>query len=104
IGLLLVQYLIKKQGIHTWYLGANVPINDLAFVAGLKKESLIFTHLTSLSPGFQFDKFLHQLADKLPDHRFIISGPVAKAYQKVPPPHFELKKSITEMLSFVNQL
>jgi methanogenic corrinoid protein MtbC1 len=104
IGLLFVQYLLKRQGVTTWYLGANVPLKDLAFVADLRKNSFLFTHLTSISQGFQFDKFLHHLTEALPGHRVVVSGHVTQSYKKEHACNIELKRSLSEVMVFVNQL
>lgn len=104
IGLLFVQYLLKRQGVSTWYLGANVPLKDLAFVTGLRKYSFLFTHVTSLGPGFHFEKFVQQFKHTLPDQRIVVSGPATQSYKKEVPSNFELKRSLSEVLLFLNQI
>lgn len=47
ISLLFSNYLIRKAGFHTSYLGPNLPLNDLSPVMRLYKADYILTVLTS---------------------------------------------------------
>src|SRR5262249_44148397 len=55
LGLLYTCFLLKSRGVHTIYLGANLPIPDLEFVANLKRPDYLYTHLTSITPNFNLD-------------------------------------------------
>jgi methanogenic corrinoid protein MtbC1 len=88
LGLLLVYYLLKKRGAEVFYIGANVPLKDAQFVAEVKKPDFIYIHLTSSSPGFDFQKFLLQAAEKISRPRIIISGYATHGYKKLYPKTF----------------
>lgn len=60
LGLLFIQYLLKSRGLRVYYLGANVPLEDVEYVVKYKNPDFIYTHLTSVSSVFSFDKFIHQ--------------------------------------------
>ena len=105
IGLLFLQYLLKSRGIKVIYLGASVPVKDLAFVVELKKPDYIYTHLTTVIREFNFDKFIYNLKNQLPQSKVIISGLMAQTYEeKELPPHFRFLKSFTEVINFIDGL
>lgn len=104
LGLLLVYYLLKRRGAEVSYIGANVPMKDAQFVAEAKKPDYIYIHLTSSSPGFNFEKFLQQLAERIPKPKIIISGDVTHAYKKAIPKNVEFKHSLVELVEFISSL
>ena len=104
LGLLLVYYLLKRRGAEVSYIGANVPMKDAQFVAEAKKPDYIYIHLTSSSPGFNFEKFLQQLAERIPKPKIIISGDVTHAYKKAIPKNVEFKHSLVELIEFISSL
>jgi DNA-binding transcriptional MerR regulator len=101
LGLLYMNYLLRNRGIRTLYLGANVPIDDVEYVVRLRKPDYLYTHLTSVSHGFNFDKFLLQASKKFTDRPLIISGRLASAYEKKIPPRFHFKRSLNEVMEFI---
>ena len=104
ISLLFMYYILKSRGIQVIYLGANVPLTDIAYVAGLKKPDYLFTHLTSVSQHFNFDRFLTNMRLKFGNTPLIISGKLTLSYEKkIQPPVF-LKKSYAEVMQFVTNL
>lgn len=104
LGLLYAYYLMKSRGIKTLYLGANVPMKDLAFVVKVKKPDYIYTHLTSVASNFNFDKFLQQLQVRLAGFPVVISGQMAQGYKKKIPADISLKKSLPEVLEYIASL
>jgi DNA-binding transcriptional MerR regulator len=104
LGLLFIQYLLKSRGISTLYLGANVPLEDVEYVVNLKKPNYIYTHLTSVSHGFSFDRFLSSLTKKFDATPVIISGRLTQAYEKKMPPKINFKKSLGEVMTFITTI
>jgi DNA-binding transcriptional MerR regulator len=104
IGLLLVYYLLKKRGAEVFYIGANVPLKDAQFVNDTKKPDFIYIHLTSTSPGFNFEKFLKQTSEKISKPKIIISGFPTHGYKKVLPKNVEFKHSLVELIEFISSL
>ena len=104
IGLLFLQYQLKARGANVLYLGADVPLDDLVFVSKAKKPDYLFTHLTCNPGKFNFEKFMNQLREQLPAIPVVISGQLAQQYSRKIPAHVELKKSIGEVLEFINRL
>jgi MerR family transcriptional regulator, light-induced transcriptional regulator len=104
LGLLYTYYLMKSRGIKTIYLGANVPVKDVEFVAGLKKPDLIYCHLTSVAHNFNIERFLNQLNLKLPNQVVIISGLVVQQYKKKLPANVQVKTSLQDVMEFISNL
>ncbi len=104
LGLLFIQYLLKSRGISTFYLGANVPLEDVEYVVNLKKPNYIYTHLTSVSSGFSFDRFLATLTKKFETTPVIISGRLTQAYEKKIPQKINFKKSLGEVMEFITTI
>ncbi len=104
LGLLYMYYLLKSRGINTWYLGANVPVKDIEFVARLKQPGYLYTHLTSVAGNFNFDKFLHQVQAKLADFPVVISGQLTRHYKKKLPSNVTMMKSLQEVIEYAGNL
>ena len=104
LGLLLVNYLLKKRGAEVFYIGANVPLKDAQFVSDAKKPDFVYIHLTSTSPGFNFEKFLRQTAEKISKPKIIISGFPTYGYKRSLPKNVEFKHSLVELVDFISSL
>ena len=104
LGLLYVCYLLKNNGIQVLYLGTNVPMKDLDYVAKFKKPDFIYSHLTSVAPNFNFEKFLTNIHTKLPDYPIVISGQLTQSYKKKLPPKIELKRSLQEVMGYIDSV
>jgi DNA-binding transcriptional MerR regulator len=104
IGLLFIQYLLKSRGITTIYLGANVPLEDVQYVVDLKKPDFIYTHLTSVSNSFSFERFLGNLTRRFENTPVIISGRLTQAYEKRIPSKINFKRSLSEVMEFIGTI
>lgn len=104
LGLLFIQYLLKNRGISTIYLGANVPLEDVEYVVNMKSPNYIYTHLTSVSHGFSFDRFLSSLSRKFETTNVIISGRLTQAYENKIPSKINFKRSLSEVTEFITTI
>lgn len=104
LGLLLVYYLLKRKGAEVFYIGANLPLKDAQFVAEIKKPDFVYIHLTSISSGFNFQKFLTQVSEKISRSKIIVSGYVTHDYRKTLPKNVEFKHSLVELVEFISAL
>ncbi|MBK8140439.1 MAG: MerR family transcriptional regulator [Chitinophagaceae bacterium] len=104
LGLLFMYYMLKNRGIQTIYLGANVPVKDVAYVARLKKPDIVFTHLTSTSSNFNFEKFLNSINSQFNDIQTVISGQLTHSYTKNIPNGIKFKKSLQEVMEYLTSL
>ena len=104
IGLLYIHYILKSRGVKTIYLGANVPVKDIPAVLAVKKADYLYTHVTSLHTASGFEKFLTQYKLHLPNTPLVLSGMQAVLYNKVLPDNILLKKSLMQVMEFVNTI
>ena len=104
LGLLFIQYLLKSRGLYVYYLGANVPMDDVEYVVKHKQPDFIYTHLTSVSSVFNFDKFIQQSLKRFGQTPLIISGRLAATYEHKIPSEIHFKRSLQEVTSFISDL
>ena len=104
IGLLFVYYLIKSRGANVIYLGANIPLTDVEYVSKLKKPDYLFSHLTSVTHKFNFDKFITNISKQITNTPFIISGQLTHTYERKIPPAIKFKRSFQEVMEFISKL
>jgi DNA-binding transcriptional MerR regulator len=101
LGLLYIHYLLKSRGVKVLYVGSNVPIDDVQYVIREKKPDYLYTHLTSVSNGFNFDRFMNQAIRRFENVPFVVSGLLAQQYEKKMPSQVILKKSLQEVTEFI---
>lgn len=104
LGLLFMYYMLKNRGIKTIYLGANVPVKDVAYVVNLKKPDLVFTHLTATSSSFNLEKFLNQVSTQFTGVSTVVSGQQTQTYAKAIPGGVTFKKSLSEVMEYLSSI
>lgn len=104
LGLLFMYYLLKSRGLKIMYLGANVPVKDVEYVATLKKPTYIYCHLTAVAHNFNFERLLVNISNRLVNQKVIISGQLTQTYKKRVPNNVSFKKSLTEVMDYVATL
>lgn len=101
LGLLFMNYLLKNRGVNTIYLGCSIPANDVEYVLKLKKPDYLYTHLTTVGPKFNFEKFITTVNKKFTGTPMIVSGQLTRTYEKKVLPLVHFKKSYSEVMEFV---
>lgn len=104
LGLLFVYYLLKSRGAKVYYLGANVPLKDVAFVIKNLIPDVIYIHLSSTSAKFNFEKYLQMLKIHTGKTEVVISGYITQQYKKQVPSSFHLKKSLSQVMEYISAL
>ncbi len=104
LGILFTNFLLKSKGVKTIYLGANVPVEDIEMVVKFKKPDCIYTHLTILSSTLAFERFMSQISKKSENIPVVISGRITQSYDKKVPSKIILKKSLAEVMEFINKI
>ncbi|HEX5172312.1 MAG TPA: MerR family transcriptional regulator [Cyclobacteriaceae bacterium] len=74
IGLLFYHYLVKKQGIRTYYLGQTVPHQDLKTVYDIYKPHFLITSITSPPFPHSLNDYLDLLSNDFPSSKILVSG------------------------------
>lgn len=100
LGLLLVYYLLKQKGFPVLYLGASVPLKDVAYVCNLKTPPYLYLHLTTLPPRLGLQKYLAALTEATPA-QIVVSGAAFAGYKKQLPPTVKLISSFDELQQFL---
>ncbi len=101
IGLLYVHFLLKQRGVYVDYLGSNVPMIDLQYLASINKVDYLYCHLTSPAKNFKAVKFFHQLEPISKKVPVIISGQMAQSYTATTAENIHLKRSLADTISFI---
>ncbi|RYF95856.1 MAG: MerR family transcriptional regulator [Chitinophagaceae bacterium] len=104
LALLFIHFLLKVNGVEVLYLGANVPLRDVEFVANAKKPDFIYTHLTCITENFNLSRFLSQSHKLMPEYPLIASGNLTQGHHGRVPEGVKLKKSLGEVVEFIEEL
>ncbi len=104
LGILFMYYLLKTRGVKVLYLGANVPMRDVVYVADLKQPSFLYTHLTSVASNFNFEKFLGSVGASMSSYSVVVSGLLTQNYKKTIPSNVNLKRSLPEVMEYLGKL
>lgn len=104
LGLLYTYYLLKCRGVKVIYIGANVPLKDVEYVAKIKKPDYLYTHLTSVAGNFNFEKFLTLAQPRLQSFPLIISGQLTQNYKKKIPSFVSFRRSLPEVMEYISSL
>ena len=104
IGLLYVHFLLKQRGIGVDYLGTNVPVVDLKFLTEFKKVDYLFCHITSPGKQFKLAKFIDQLSQIDPTITIILTGQVIQEFKGAVASNFQLKRTLSETITFMNEI
>ena len=104
LGLLFVYYLLKKRGLQTVYLGANIPMKDVQYVLELKKPDVVYVHLTSTASTFSLEKFINRTQQFFKGTPLLVSGLLTQQYRKDVPPSVQLKRSLSEVTQYLASL
>jgi len=101
LGLLYIHYLMKSRGVKVLYVGSNIPTDDLQYVIREKRPDYLYTHLTSVSNGFNFDRFMNQALRRFENVPFVVSGFLAQQFEKKLPSQVIFKRSLQEVTEFI---
>lgn len=104
LGLLFVFYLLKSRGITVIYLGCNVPLKDVGYVAKVKKPTYLYCHITRPASNFNFDKFMSTLSKNIPNIPCVISGQLTQTYEKKLHKSVIFKRTLPEVMAFITSI
>lgn len=103
IGLLFISFLLKSRGVQIIYIGADISMSDVAFVAETKKPDFLYCHLSS-GKKFKMDKFLNSIYQHFSSQPVIISGSLVATYDKKIKKPVRLLKTSEEIVEFLESL
>lgn len=85
LGLLFCYYLARKAGFRTFYLGQNVPHEDLKRIWAARRPDFLITSSTSGAGPDALHRWLKRLAADFPHTRILAGGRLLSALRTVPP-------------------
>src|SRR3982751_1391787 len=74
LPLLFINYLLRKMGRSTLYLGSNILKSEIQDVAKLTGVSYLYIHLITNFTGMYADDYLEDVCKDLPDTTILVSG------------------------------
>ncbi len=80
MGLLFYHFLSRKAGYRTYYLGQNVPHEDVVNVFAIHEPDLLLTSITAPQPA-PIDIYLNKLAAAFPTTPILASGYQLQRYK-----------------------
>ena len=95
-----INYLLKKWGWSTFYLGSNVSLNVLQSFASNEKTGHFFTHLITNFTGFGVDDYFEKLCRAFPQKKIVASGRAALTIQR-PFVNLTVLKNDAAILNFI---
>ena len=99
LGLLYVYYLLRKRGLATIYLGANVPLKDVEYIVQIKSPQYLYLHLTSLPRTLKFSRFVELLQGS--QTKIIISGYGAQLVKRQVSEKVLLLQSLSSVQAYI---
>lgn len=103
LGLLYVYYLLRKKGLATIYLGANVPVKDIQYILQVRKPDYLYLHLTSF-PGHQKLQRLIDQIQEVKQGTILISGSVAQLLKRGIYSNVQLLQSLENVQSYIHSV
>lgn len=99
IGLLFYQYVIKKLGYESLYLGQSTPLFSVISINSKWKADIIITGLMSGFPHINPDDYLIQLGASFPKQKILVAGGLAISAMKMNLPDIFALNSIDDLKS-----
>ncbi|MEJ7766753.1 MAG: MerR family transcriptional regulator [Chitinophagaceae bacterium] len=103
IPLLVIQYILKKNGVSTVYFGPGIPVSELAYYCTHKPVTHIWFHFITNFLHQDPQEYLNNLVNLFPEKKIIASGP-AMLGVKLTSPQTTLITSLEEFFLFHQNL
>lgn len=97
IGLMYVNYLLRKYEKNPIYLGANSPIKEVKLVVEAKQPDYLYVHLTSVTSEFDVNKYLQKLHNAFPNAKILVSGSLLRSTKHIPIQNIKLLFTLQEV-------
>jgi MerR family transcriptional regulator, light-induced transcriptional regulator len=104
LGLLFVYFLLKSKGYKVYYLGADVPIKDAAYIVKVKEPTYIYMHLTTHLSQYNVEKFLRNLNSFFADRKVYISGQIGESLKKRIGKNVMVLNNLQEVIELANKV
>jgi DNA-binding transcriptional MerR regulator len=102
--LLLILYLLLKNGFRVTYLGPDVPVADAQCVAALKKSDFLFIYSSCTENKAGLMKMARQFLHHLPGSEIILTGQGFFRVSGNSAQHIRVLPSISDLQNFISTL
>ena len=103
LSLLYACYLFKRQQQKVYYLGTNVPFENIEIAAHNHHIDYLVLNITGNPNGNQFNVYLKKLKDTFPDKKIMLMGYLANKRKDELPDGITLISSIENLFQFFNK-
>jgi DNA-binding transcriptional MerR regulator/methylmalonyl-CoA mutase cobalamin-binding subunit len=104
VGLLYVNYILRKYGKDPIYLGPNTPLDDVRVVCEQKAPEYLYLHLTSVAHEFDAPKYFQKLHAICPSSKILVSGGMLKHARHAVLPNMRYLANLEEAKSVLTAL
>ena len=101
LGLLIYNFIIRKSGHKTYYLGQSVPLSDLKEILKMVQPDFIMTSNISVSDQIQFTRKIKELAQSAPKTKIVVTGSQPNIGEKDLPVNAYQIKHPSELVKFL---
>ena len=103
LPLLFINYLLRKNGKGTLYLGSNISMEEMLFFRDTASIKIIYLHLITNFTGLLAQEYLEQVCTYFPDKKIAASGEGFRDVSSVPS-NLLLLQNNRQMEQFIRQL
>jgi len=104
IGLLTYYYIARKHGLKVYYLGQNVPFQDLISVAQTVEPDVLATYFVAAVTIEEMKKYMDDLSEQFSKQHILISGIQAASIDFELSDYTKLIKSASDFKQFVKTI
>jgi methanogenic corrinoid protein MtbC1 len=103
LGLLFMNYILKKRGHKVIYLGAIVPLSSLISMIKLRPADYIVTSVVGSMEEEDLEAYIHEVSEEFPDLTIFLTGNQAQALKKTPK-NVKLVPSIKDFIKIADSI
>lgn len=103
LGLLFMNYILKKRGHKVIYLGAMLPMESLVAIEKLKPSDYVVTSVVGTMESPILEDYLSELSSKIPDKTIYLTGKQVEELSSTPP-NIELVSNVQDFIEVIEQI
>ncbi|MBK9733370.1 MAG: MerR family transcriptional regulator [Chitinophagaceae bacterium] len=102
LGLLYLNYLLRKKQHHIMYLGQNVPLRDVEKVSSVFKPNQVYSIFTSFPAPVELSGYVSKLAKLFPKCKIFLSGYIICTNTIKAPRNVQLINAISDLKGIID--
>lgn len=103
LGLLFMNYILKKRGHHVSYLGCSLPIESLESITKLKTIDYLVTSIVGSMNENDVDVYVKKLAATFPDKGIYLTGAQVQHLNSIPE-NVSISKQVTDFVQLIDEI